>query len=72
MNITCPICEENCINLHSLSFSEKENLPTIINILVCSICEFAFTTPRDAVNYNEYYASNLNDHLGADIRLTEA
>ena len=72
MNTICPICKEDCINLHSLSFSEKAYLPNMINILVCSICEFAFSTPRDAANYKEYYASNLNDHLGADIRLTEA
>lgn len=67
----CPICSGPSVRrLLSLEFSEKQHLPERIDVQLCAVCNFAFSSPRDARAYERYYSSNLNDALGADLSLS--
>jgi len=72
MQISCPICQATAGVLHELAFPPKLHLPQQTSICVCEDCDFAFSSPRDAASYLEYYSANLNDKLGADLHLSAA
>lgn len=44
-----------------MQFGEKPNLPGLVTLRFCADCDFAFTSPRDAQGYRNYYASVSND-----------
>ena len=72
MNALCPICHASCQILRKLTFPAKLSLPQRVCIAICRTCDFAFSSPRDAASYSAFYRANMNDTLGADLKLTAA
>jgi SAM-dependent methyltransferase len=71
MTNTCPICHSVGTHLHTLEFSQSDNLPKKIDLTVCVDCDFAFTEPRDKTSYTAYYNSTVNDSFGIVADLTQ-
>lgn len=71
MTNTCPICHSIGIHLHTVEFSESNNLPKKIDLIVCTDCDFAFIEPRDKTSYTAYYKSTVNDSFGIVEDLTQ-
>lgn len=69
----CPICSSpSSRNLYSMEFSEKQYLPQRTVVKLCTACNFAFSWPRDAKAYDNFYSTNLNDFMGAELKFSES
>jgi SAM-dependent methyltransferase len=69
----CPFYSiHSSLKLYSLEFTEKQYLPQRTDVNLCTTCNFAFSSPRDAEACETFYSNNLNDNLSADHKISES